>query len=743
MKPSKPIACDLDTSPPAIERCEERLALSASLGAEFLLDLVAANSALDTATQNDSPVIDETASLAEQANQFRNATGIDGSGQTVAVIDSGVAYDHVNFRGGGIRDAGIGPGYRVVGGWDFAENDANPYDDGPAGFHGTHVTSLLAGQSSSLSGLSQEGIAPGSDIVALRVFDDAGAGQLEWIESALQWVIDNQDTFESPITTVNLSVGAALTDANRMFAMDLLEDELQMLREDGILVFAAAGNFFDAADSDPSELLYPASSPSVIPVSSVDSFGNLSSFAQRNDGIWAAPGEAVVGGVPDHVFGFDGQIDDFATLSGTSMATPQLAGISILVRQALIQEGIEATPEAILARMESLSSLHTDEVSGLTFRTISLSDFLPVTQDDANDSETLTTTETSSVLNSYLGTNDGESLQLDLRDGLNLRVGDQTYSLSPSVADATIIIDVTGGDDDLQIFGSENSERLILHANDFGESVLTSGDLTIKLRGFETVQFIGGGGADRATLFDSAGDDTLHSQPTHATLEGVGFRFDVQQVDRIFVHAVNGGNDVAFLQDGQGDDHLAVRPQFTSLRSIADQRANDTFQLAYGFDRVHAFADQAGFDSIEINDSAGDDTLSISDARSVIAGPGYNVTASGFESTVASATSGGNDVARIFTTADTDDDSLADGSLSDHWDIQNDRIQWTGQDNAVRIARGFARNEAFENFQPIDLSTQALSSLPLLANASDQDDDERLTDADISRNVFSQFGEDA
>ena len=280
--------------------------------------------------------------------------------------------------------------------------------------------------------------------------------------------------------------------------------------------------------------------------------------------------------------------------------------------------------------------------------------------------------------------------------------------------------------------------------------------MTIQLRGFETVEFIGGGGADRATLFDSAGDDTLNSRPANATLEGVGFRFDVQQVDRIFVHAVNGGNDVAFLQDGLGDDHLAVRPQFTSLRSfnsvssIADQRADDTFQLAYGFDRVHAFANQAGFDSIEINDSTGDDTLSISDARSVIAGPGYNVSASGFESTVASATSGGNDVARIYANSDTSEansgtseNSSADGSLSDRWDIQTDRIQWTGQDNGVRIARGFARNEAFENFQPIDLSTQSQISPSLVAAGLASDDDDRLTDADISRNVFRKFGEEA
>ena len=49
--------------------------------------------------------------------------GFDGSGQTVAVIDTGIAYDHAAFGGG------FGEGSQVVGGYDFAENDANPYDD--------------------------------------------------------------------------------------------------------------------------------------------------------------------------------------------------------------------------------------------------------------------------------------------------------------------------------------------------------------------------------------------------------------------------------------------------------------------------------------------------------------------------------------------------------------------------------------------------------------------------------------
>ena len=100
----------------------------------------------------------------------RNDYGFTGAGQTVAVIDSGIAWDHSALGGG------LGANYRVVGGWDFTENDANPYDDGPWGSHGTHVAGIVGADA---AGTNYDGVAPGVDLVGLRVFDDAGAGLLQ------------------------------------------------------------------------------------------------------------------------------------------------------------------------------------------------------------------------------------------------------------------------------------------------------------------------------------------------------------------------------------------------------------------------------------------------------------------------------------------------------------------------------------------------------------------------------------
>ena len=438
------------------------------------------------------------------------------------------------------------PGYRVVGGWDFAEDDADPYDDGPAGFHGSHVAGLLAGQ-----GTEFVGIAPGADLVALRVFDDTGSGELQWIESALQWVHENKDAFNSPITTVNLSVGTLLSEENLADAKSILEDDLQRLRADNILVFAAAGNTFDPFAGD--DIMYPASSPFVHAVSSIDSDGDLSDFAQRHADIIATRGELISSSVPDHVFGWDGNVDDVASLSGTSMATPQVAAASMLVRQSLIQEGLDPTSDDIMRRLDETSRHRVDPVTGDPYRVIDLAAAIDHTVNAPVDS-----------IVRYDGNSDSQQITLDLRDGIRVSVDGKHYSLDASF-NGPLVIDVGGGADSLRIIGSDQAERVVLDPLNEQNNRISTNAYEIELRGFEDVIFDGGGGRDRATLYDASGDETLQSGPGTASLSGIGFRFEVNAVPRVYVHATGGGTDTAFIRDSVGDDVLNVRPQFTSF----------------------------------------------------------------------------------------------------------------------------------------------------------------------------------
>jgi subtilisin family serine protease len=266
------------------------------------------------------------AHLISGVHDARETYGLTGAGQTVAIVDSGIAYDHYALGGG------LGEGFRVVGGWDFSEeNDADPYDDAPAGFHGTHVAGIIASSDS-----VRTGVAPQVDLVALRVFNDVGQGQFAWIERALRWVHDHRRDFRYPITTVNLSLGADW-NGNTVPNWGVLEDELAQLKSDGIFIAASAGNSFAAYRK--AGLGYPAASPHVVPVASIGNDGKLSPYSQRHDRVIAAPGQHITSTVPDYLFDFDGVSDDFATASGTSMAAPYLAGASVLLREAYTFSG--------------------------------------------------------------------------------------------------------------------------------------------------------------------------------------------------------------------------------------------------------------------------------------------------------------------------------------------------------------------------------------------------------------------
>ena len=693
--------------PSDIQRCQPRIALSAAAGAlwfEGFLDnapeqppnddLASADpttadpTTADPSSAQPAPAPDPAApnlaapnlaapDLFDQAKQIRGS-GLTGAGQTAVVIDTGIAPDHVTLGG---RNQ-FGPGYRVVGGYDFAEDDAVPYDDGPAGFHGTHVASVLGGDAvgdaiGNTPGGSFQGIAPEVDLVSLRVFDDHGRSDLAWIESALQWVHDNRDTFDHPITTVNLSIGAGLDDATAAEAAEVLGDQLAQLREDGILVFAAAGNFFDGGDGGQSgDAVYPASDPNVIAVSSIDDDGRLSDFSQRPDRALSAVGSGVQGGVPQHVFGWDGSTDELASLDGSSLATPQIAGASIVVRQALQTAGLPFGPDEVLEAIDQGASRSTDPITGREFRSVDLTGSLRWIATSLIDTDIETSIETPIQTDPYIGNSD---TVLDL-SGAN--------ALTPD-ADGVVRIDGGDGADTVRVVGSDANDRIILRAGTGNVSEIVVGQTRIELTGFESIDVDASGG-DRVTLYDSRGDDLLTADGDHTRLSGVGYEFNVRGASEIYVHSVAGGTDRAILSDTAGDDSLVVRPEFVSMRS------EGLFRLAFGFEDVAASSTAGGHDTLSIYDSAGDDTLYLSHGRSVLVGAGYRVLATDFESTTATAANpgdnlhGGTDQVRVY--------------LDDPEDLIHDRHSTAIRGGGI-TTRGFERTAAFVNYQPLDLAS--------------------------------------
>ena len=292
--------------------------------------------------------------------QVQDEFGFRGRNQTVAIIDSGIAYSHYALGGG------LGDGYRVVGGFDFTEGDSDPYDDGPWGGHGTHVAGIVGGDAG-----SDSGVAPDVDLVGLRVFNDEGNGFFSWVEDALDWVHTNRNSYENPITAVNLSLGTYYNaDSIPFWAM--LEDEFAQLEADGIFISVSAGNSF--ADFNTPGLSYPAASPYVVPVMSTDVSGKLSSFSQRHQSAIGAPGRWITSTVPDYAANDADSIDnDFATWSGTSMAAPYIAGASVILREAMEFSGYtNITQDMIFDQMTATADELFDSNTGLTYKRLNL-----------------------------------------------------------------------------------------------------------------------------------------------------------------------------------------------------------------------------------------------------------------------------------------------------------------------------------------------------------------------------------
>ena len=225
---------------------------------------------------------------------------LDGSGVRVAVIDTGVDDEHPDL-------AGI-----VIGGADFSgigtPDGTQPV--GPGGFHGTMVSSLIAGQGRISGGVI--GVAPGVELLAVSVgLGVDGADTDAQVAQAIIWSVDNGASVINLSLSRNSERWPASWDEAFLYAF-----------ESDVVIVAASGN-----REAQSYATAPATIPGVLSVTAVDRAGNVNSTAGAS-GIGvavAAPGIDMLGSFPG------GEIE---TWEGSSAAAPIVTGLVALMRQA-------------------------------------------------------------------------------------------------------------------------------------------------------------------------------------------------------------------------------------------------------------------------------------------------------------------------------------------------------------------------------------------------------------------------
>ena len=287
------------------------------------------------------------------------AKGIDGSGVVVAVVDTGVNYNHpaisdnmwVNEaeRNGkpGVDDDGNGFVDDIFG-YNFVGNKAEPKDDM---MHGSHVAGTIAGLNAKDSFY---GVAPNARIMAVKSHSSKGEGTEESVVKGILYAADNGAKI------INCSWGGA-PEAEK--ESKVLFDAIVYAGSKGAVVIASAGNDSTNIDLEPS---YPASyqTDNLIAVASTNSDDSLSYFSNygKKTTHVAAPGS--------NIFSINYR-GGYTQSSGTSMASPHVSGVAALILQNL-RNSLGREPSAgelkaaIITNTETVGTVSSRVVSGIS-----------------------------------------------------------------------------------------------------------------------------------------------------------------------------------------------------------------------------------------------------------------------------------------------------------------------------------------------------------------------------------------
>ncbi|MEX0726234.1 MAG: right-handed parallel beta-helix repeat-containing protein, partial [Planctomycetaceae bacterium] len=245
------------------------------------------------------------------------------------------------------------------------------------------------------------------------------------------------------------------------------------------------------------------------------------------------------------------------------------------------------------------------------------------------------------------GTNGDDEITVSLAGAMFVvTVNGVDHEVDPADIDH---IEVRGlaGNDTLHIIGTPGVDNTTLHP---GTVELVGTGITLVGDSFEAIDVASGGGQDRANLWDSVGDDEYVATPTSASLQGPGFINRVDGYRRAYAYSYAGGFDTVEFNDSAGNDNFVGEEARSWLTNAG---VATYYNSASRFDRVSAYA-STGYDVAMMWDSADDDAFQVEPSLGSLSGGGFNNRAHDFNRVYAYSYVGGVDEAHFYDSSGDD-----------------------------------------------------------------------------------------
>ena len=259
---------------------------------------------------NDSQFIGWELDILNVVSQWNYSQG---ENVVVAVLDSGCDLDHLDLKD------------NLVDGKNFVDKNSPPIDR--CG-HGTHVAGTIA---ASNNGKGMVGVAPKAKIMPVKCLGDDGSGMDSWIIDSIYWAVDNGADI------ITMSLGSSVYSK-------VFENAINYAAKKNCGIFCAAGNSGENVD-----IMYPAKYNNTVSIGAIDKTMNRTSFTCSGETLdFLAPGHDIISCYPNN---------SYATMSGTSMSNPFVAGCAALLCSYMKNRNIILNYDKYIERLK-IGSIH-------------------------------------------------------------------------------------------------------------------------------------------------------------------------------------------------------------------------------------------------------------------------------------------------------------------------------------------------------------------------------------------------